>query len=143
MAKFTVPGRALFVEKDGWVYYVANWQARFNDDGERAVLVRLSPRHFVRYHELKERGRSQKTICYLLFKHRAAKPGTSARVAKQSAAKQTSAEPRTIPVSIDILTAEQLHAMVCQALGIRIVGLKALTLAELRRLYLAIVRLQE
>ena len=142
MAKFTVPGRALFVEKEGWVYYIANWQARFNDGG-RAVLVRLSPRHFVRYHELKERGRSQKTICYLLFKHRAAKPGTSARVAKLPAAKPSSAEQRTIPVSIDILSAEQLHAMVCQALGIRIIGLKALTLAELRRLYLAIVRLQE
>ncbi len=141
MAKFTVPDRALFVEKDGWVFYVANWQARFNEGG-RAVLVRLSPRHFVRYHELKERGRSQKTICYLLFKHRAAKPGTAARAAKTSAAKPSAAEQHTIPVSIDILSAEQLHTMICQALNVRIVGLKALTLAELRKLYLAIVRFQ-
>jgi hypothetical protein len=85
--------------------------------------VRLSPRHFVRYQELKARGRSQKTICYLLFKRRAVKPA---------------AAPRTVPVSIDILTAEQLYALICQLLGVRITGLKALSLAELRRLYLAL-----
>ena len=67
MSQRTIPQQAIFVERDGWVYYVTNWQKRFAEGG-RPKLVRLSPRHFVRYNELKEKGRSQKTIALLLFK---------------------------------------------------------------------------
>jgi hypothetical protein len=74
----TVPQRAIFVEREGWVYYVSNWQQRFTES-VRAILVKLSPRHVARYYELKDKGRSHKTIAIILFKRqvlqRASLPG--------------------------------------------------------------------
>lgn len=145
MSQRTIPQQTIFVEREGWVYYVTNWQKRFTDGG-RVKLVRLSPRHFVRYNDLKAKGRSQKTIALLLFK----------RVAVKVTASPTSAVPReersgtredkgtgtrTVTVDITMLTHEQVLSLLQRALGERLPGLRSLSLTELRRLYLAVVAL--
>ena len=130
---------AIFVEREGWVYYVTNWQKRFAEGG-RARLVRLSPRHFVRYQELKEKGRSQKTIALLLFKR------VPVRVTVRSAAaaprEPKAADGRTVSVDISMLTHEQILSLLQRALRERFPGLRTLSLAELRRLYLAVQELK-
>jgi hypothetical protein len=126
-----LPKDAIFDEREGWVFYVSNWQAR-RTTGGRAVLVRLSPRHFARYHQLKEKGRSAKTICYLLFRKKPAALGK-----RGSGAVEAPAAGR-IEVDIAILTSEQLVALAGAELGARIGGLRALPLADLRKLVLAL-----
>jgi len=134
MSQRTVPAHAIFVEREGWVYYVTNWQKRFSESA-RPKLVRLSPRHFVRYNELKEKGRSQKTIAMLLFKRVAVKE----TVGPQPAARESkSSETRTVSVDITMLTHEQILSLLQRALDERLPGLRALPLNELRRLYLAV-----
>lgn len=125
---------AIFVEREGWVYYVTNWQKRFVES-TRARLVRLSPRHFVRYNELKEKGRSQKTIALLLFKRVPVKVVASAGPPTPREAK---AGERTVTVDIAMLTHEQVLSLLQRALGERFPGLRTLSLAEIRRLYLAV-----
>ena len=126
-----LPKDAIFSERDGWVYYVSNWQAR-RSAGGRAVLVRLSPRHFARYQQLKEKGRSQKTICYLLFRKKPAALGKRGGGAVEAPAAGR------IEVDIAILTVDQLVTLAGAELGARIGGLRALPLADLRKLVLAL-----
>ncbi len=114
------------------MFYVSNWQAR-RTAGGRAVLVRLSPRHFARYQQLKEKGRSQKTICYLLFRKKPAALGKRGGGASPAAP----AEGR-IEIDIAILTVDQLVTLAGANLGARIGGLRALPLADLRKLVLAL-----
>ncbi len=131
---------AIFVERDGWVYYIANWQKRFAEPG-RVKLVRLSPRHFVRYNELKAKGRSAKTIALLLFKRVprvAAKVDAAAATSSVPQREVRSGDQRTVSVDIAMLTHEQVLALLQRALGERFPGLRALSLAEIRRLYLAV-----
>lgn len=134
MSQRTVPTTAIFVERDGWVYYVTNWQKRFAESA-RPKLVRLSPRHFVRYNELKEKGRSQKTIALLLFKRVPVKITASPPLATPRESKSVE---RTVTIDITMLTHEQVLSLVQRALGERFPGLRALSLAEIRRLYLAV-----
>ena len=131
----TIPQKAIFHEREGWAYYVANWQDRFSS-GARAVLIRLSPRHFARYHRLKDAGRSQKSICYALFK----KKPPSVPSPAQSETREAPPVPRTGKVIVDIvvLNAEQLIGLIDRHLGVRIVGLRTLTVGDLRKLYLAL-----
>ena len=126
-----LPKDAIFSERDGWVFYVSNWQAR-RSTGGRAVLVRLSPRHFARYQQLKEKGRSAKTICYLLFRKKPAALGKRGVGAAEAPAAGR------IEVDITILTADQLVTLAGAELGARIAGLRALPLADLRKLVLAL-----
>ncbi|HEX3133414.1 MAG TPA: hypothetical protein VHX44_07505 [Planctomycetota bacterium] len=134
MSQRAVPAQAIFVERDGWVYYVTNWQKRFSEP-VRPKLVRLSPRHFVRYNELKEKGRSQKTIALLLFKRVAVK----VTVGPQQGARESKAsDTRTVSVDITMLTHEQILSLLQRTLNERLPGLRALPLPELRRLYLAV-----
>ncbi len=138
MSQRPIPTTAIFVEREGWVYYVTNWQKRFVET-LRPKLVRLSPRHFVRYNELKEKGRSQKTIALLLFKRvpvkiiASAAPSVPAREAREAKASD-----RTVSVDITMLTHEQVLTLLQRALGERFPGLRTLSLAEIRRLYLAV-----
>jgi hypothetical protein len=162
MSQRTISQQAIFVERDGWVYYVTNWQKRFTAGG-RAKLVRLSPRHFVRYNELKGKGRSPKTIALLLFKKvPLAKAGVAAAMSVVAEAREKSdarekAVPReraatvriakasdsqTVSVDITLLTHEQILALLQRALNERLPGLRALPLNELRRLYLAVLGIQ-
>ena len=129
-----LPKDAIFSEREGWVYYVSNWQAR-RSTGGRAVLVRLSPRHFARYQQLKEKGRSQKTICYLLFRKKPAALGKRGGGGGVAAAAPAAGR---IEVDIAILTVDQLVALAGAELGARIGGLRALPLADLRKLVLAL-----
>ena len=150
MSQRTIPGQAIFVERDGWVYYVTNWQKRFGEGG-RAKLVRLSPRHFVRYNDLKAKGRSQKTIALLLFKRvpvkvtAASQPSparaATVRVEKDAAREERNPGTRTVTIDITLLTHEQILALLQRALRERLPGLRALPLPELRRLYLAVIGL--
>ena len=130
-----IPQKAIFHEREGWAYYVANWQDRFSS-GARAVLIRLSPRHFARYHRLKEAGRSQKSICYALFK----KKPPSVPSPAQAETREATPVPRTGKVIVDIvvLNAEQLIGLIDRHLGVRIVGLRTLAIGDLRKLYLAL-----
>lgn len=131
-----IPQKSIFHERDGWAYYVANWQARFTT-GTKAVLVKLSPRHFARYHRLKDQGRSQKSICIALFKK---KPPT-APVVELAETRETSRvhkRPGTVTIDISVLTCEQLVTLINRHLGVRISGLRALALSDLRKLYLAL-----
>lgn len=142
MSQRNVPQQTIFVEREGWVYYVTNWQRRFSEGG-RAKLVRLSPRHFVRYNELKAKGRSAKTIALLLFKRVPVK----VVVAPQGAAREVSkndakSDTRSVTVDITMLTHEQLVSLVQRALKERLPALRAMPLSELRRLYLAVVDLK-
>jgi hypothetical protein len=138
MSQRSIPQQAIFIEREGWVYYVTNWQRRFTEGG-RAKLVRLSPRHFVRYNELKAKGRSAKTIALLLFKRIPVK----VTVAPQpEAAREAKSDARTVTVDITMLTHEQLMSLLQRALKDRFPGLRALPLTELRRLYLAVVELK-
>ncbi len=145
MSQRSVPQQAIFVEREGWVYYVTNWQRRFTDGG-RAKLVRLSPRHFVRYNELKEKGRSAKTIALLLFKRVPVKvvvaPQPAARESTTRVARETKSETRSVTIDITMLTHEQLLSLVQRALKERLPALRTMPLAELRRLYLAVVDLK-
>lgn len=147
MSQRTIPQTDIFVERDGWAYYVTNWQKRFAEGG-RPKLVRLSPRHFVRYNELKEKGRSQKTIALLLFKRVPVKVVVSPHpvVSRDAKAYDKSSEKnndtRTVTVDITMLTHEQLLSLLQRALRERLPGLRALPLAELRRLYLAVLELK-
>lgn len=145
MSQRTIPQQTIFVEREGWVYYVTNWQKRFTDGG-RAKLVRLSPRHFVRYNELKAKGRSQKTIALLLFKRvpvkvvAASTPATR-REERSGTREDKGTSTRTVTVDITMLTHEQVLSLLQRALGERLPGLRSLPLTELRRLYLAVVAL--
>lgn len=138
MSQRTIPQQAIFVERDGWVYYVTNWQRRFGEGG-RARLVRLSPRHFVRYNELKAKGRSPKTIALLLFKRVPVKVTVSAQ---PEAPREAKSDTRTVTVDITMLTHEQLLSLVQRALKERLPALRSMPLTELRRLYLAVVDLK-
>jgi hypothetical protein len=135
----TIAAHTIFVERDGWVYYVTNWQKRFNEPA-RPKLVRLSPRHFVRYQEFKQAGRSPKTIAYLLFKKAAVKV-TAAPVVEITRPKKP-ADERTVTVDIAMLTQEQVLSLLQRALGERFPGLRTMALAEIRRLYLAVQALK-
>ena len=135
----SIAAHTIFVERDGWVYYVTNWQKRFNEPS-RPKLVRLSPRHFVRYQELKQKNRSPKTIAYLLFKKVSVKV-TAAPVVETTRTKK-SAETRTVTVDIAMLTHEQVLSLLQRALGERFPGLRTMSLAEIRRLYLAVQALK-
>ena len=131
-----IPQKAIFHEHDGWAYYVANWQLRFTT-GSKAVLVRLSPRHFARYHRLKDAGRSQKSICYALFK----KKPPIIPVPPAPDTRETSRvhqRPGTVTIDIGVLTVEQLVTLINRHLGVRISGLRTLALGDLRKLYLAL-----
>lgn len=151
MSQRTIAEQAIFVERDGWVYYVTNWQKRFGEGG-RAKLVRLSPRHFVRYNDLKSKGRSQKTIALLLFKRVPAKvtvapppsPGRAVTVRMEKNAPREDKNPgsRTVTIDIAMLTHEQVLALLQRVLRERLPGLRAMPLTELRRLYLAVVELR-
>jgi hypothetical protein len=135
----SIAAHIIFVERDGWVYYVTNWQKRFNEPA-RPKLVRLSPRHFVRYQELKQKGRSQKTIAYLLFKKMSVKVNAGP-VVETTRTKKT-ADDRTVTVDIGMLTHEQVLSLLQRALGERFPGLRTMSLAEIRRLYLAVQALK-
>lgn len=148
MSQRDIPQQTIFVERDGWVFYVTNWQKRFGEGG-RAKLVRLSPRHFVRYNDLKGKGRSQKTIALLLFKR---VPRVPAKVMLKPATAVQHDEPdftreakrediRTVTVDIAMLTHEQVLSLLQRALRERLPGLRSLPLSELRRLYLGVVGL--
>ncbi|MBA3701035.1 MAG: hypothetical protein H0W78_19470 [Planctomycetes bacterium] len=151
MSQRAIPQQSIFVEREGWVYYVTNWQKRFAEPC-RPKLVRLSPRHFVRYNELKEKGRSQKTIALLLFKRVPAKvttapppaPGRAVTVRMEKIAPREDKNPgsRTVTIDITMLTHEQVLALLQRVLRERLPGLRALPLTELRRLYLAVVELR-
>ena len=151
MSQRTISQQAIFVEREGWVYYVTNWQKRFAEGG-RPKLVRLSPRHFVRYNELKEKGRSQKTIALLLFKRVAVKvtvlpqPATARTVKagdkSSDKASDKNADTRTVTVDITMLTHEQLLSLLQRVLRERLPGLRAMPVTELRRLYLAVLELK-
>ncbi len=136
-----IPARSIFIEKDGWAYYVANWQTRFVQPF-CAVMVRLSPRHFVRYCQLKAKGRGEKTIAYLLFKKipRALKkqaPKVQAvEISKPLVAEQ---QPFMVWVDIAILTSEQVLYLIQRTLSAPFPGLRALSLEELRNLYKKII----
>lgn len=142
----TIPQKSIFHERDGWAYYVANWQERFTS-GVRAVLVKLSPRHFARYHRLKDQGRSQKSICIALFKKRPPKPVDPERETsrKHKRPESTGDDPAnwrssTVTIDIAVLTCEQLVILINRHLGVRISGLRTLALSDLRKLYLALSR---
>ena len=135
----SIAAHTIFVERDGWVYYVTNWQKRFNEPA-LPKLVRLSPRHFVRYHEFKQAGRSSKTIAYLLFKKAAVK--VSAAPVVEITRTKKSADERTVTVDIAMLTHEQVLSLLQRALGERFPGLRTMSLAEIRRLYLAVQALR-
>jgi hypothetical protein len=142
MSQRTIPQQAIFVEREGWTYYVTNWQKRFAEGG-RPKLVRLSPRHFVRYNELKEKGRSQKTIALLLFKRVPVKVTVSPQPAPARENKSgDKSDTRTVTVDITMLTHEQLLSLLQRALRERLPGLRAMPLTELRRLYLAVLELK-
>lgn len=151
MSQRTISQQAIFVEREGWAYYVTNWQKRFAEGG-RPKLVRLSPRHFVRYNELKEKGRSQKTIALLLFKRVPVKvtvlpQGVAARDMKASdkqsdRSSEKGSDTRTVTVDITMLTHEQILSLLQRALHERLPGLRGLPLNELRRLYLAVLELK-
>jgi len=151
MSQRTISQQAIFVERDGWAYYVTNWQKRFAEGG-RPKLVRLSPRHFVRYNELKEKGRSQKTTALLLFKRVPVKVTVlpqplAAREGKNNDKKNDknndkASDTRTVTVDITMLTHEQLLSLLQRALRERLPGLRAIPLTELRRLYLAVLELK-
>lgn len=142
MTQRTIPQHAIFVEREGWVFYVTNWQRRFTEGG-RAKLVRLSPRHFVRYNDLKGKGRSQKTIALLLFKRVPVKLAAATQKAAATPAdtRESRSETRTVSVDITMLTHEQLFSLVQRALKERLPGLRTMPLPELRRLYLAVMDL--
>ena len=130
--------RAIFVEYQGWAYYVANWQRRFVEP-MRALLVRLSPRHFVRYNALKEKGRGEKSIAYLLFKRvpvQVVKDNQPISKAPSRAPNPTS--PTVVSIEIDLLTAEQLVRLIQRSLHGEFPGLHVLPLDELRKMYVAI-----
>jgi len=147
MSQRAISQQAIFVERDGWAYYVTNWQKRFAEGG-RPKLVRLSPRHFVRYNELKEKGRSQKTIALLLFKRVPVKVTVlpqplAAREGKNNDKNNDKAsDTRTVTVDITMLTHEQLLSLLQRALRERLPGLRTMPLTELRRLYLAVLELK-
>jgi hypothetical protein len=138
MSQRNVPQQSIFVERDGWVYYVTNWQRRFTEGG-RARLVRLSPRHFVRYNELKTKGRSPKTIALLLFKR---VPVKAIPTPPAEAVREARSDTRTVTVDITMLTHEQVLSLVQRALKERLPALRSMPLTELRRLYLAVVDLK-
>jgi hypothetical protein len=147
MAVATIPPRAIFVEREGWVFYVTNWQRRYTESSA-PTLVRLSPRHFVRYHELKAKGRSPKTIAMLLFKRPPARsPATPGAV---RAPVERGVDPdfertdasRVVSVDIDLLNAEQVLALLQRTLHRKFPGLRTLPIGELRKLYLAIEALR-
>src|ERR1043165_3804320 len=121
MSQRTIPTQAIFVEREGWVYYVANWQRRFNDGG-RARLVRLSPRHFVRYNELKEKGRSQKTIALLLFKRVPTRPAAASASPREAS---RGGDTRTVSVDIGLLTHQQLLTLLQRDLDESLARLRA------------------
>lgn len=139
MSQRNIPQQAIFVEREGWVYYITNWQRRFAEGG-RAKLVRLSPRHFVRYNELKAKGRSAKTIALLLFKRVPVKVVVAPQpvVAREAEAKS---DTRSVTIDITLLTHEQLLSLVQRALKERLPALRSMPLTELRRLYLAVLDL--
>lgn len=143
MSQRTIPQQTIFVERDGWVYYVTNWQRRFTEGG-RAKLVRLSPRHFVRYNELKGKGRSAKTIALLLFKRVPVKVVVAPQpaAAREPGVREAKSDTRSVTVDITMLTHEQLLSLVQRALKERLPALRAMPLNELRRLYLAVVDLK-
>jgi hypothetical protein len=154
MSQRNISQQAIFVEREGWVFYVTNWQKRFSEGG-RAKLVRLSPRHFVRYNELKGKGRSPKTIALLLFKKVPNKSGGSGALPAMSHARGAPlrdktptvretkpTDSQTVSIDITLLTHEQVLALLQRALGERLPGLRAVPLQELRRLYLAVLGLQ-
>lgn len=137
-----IPQKAIFHERDGWAYYVANWQTRFTT-GAKAVLVKLSPRHFARYHRLKDAGRSPKSICIALFKKNP--PSAPVVLVEERETRETSRvhrqaeqRPGTVTIDIDVLTGEQLVTLINRHLGVRISGLRTLALSDLRKLYLAL-----
>lgn len=138
MSQRTVSQQTIFVEREGWVYYVTNWQRRFTEGG-RAKLVRLSPRHFVRYNELKAKGRSAKTIAMLLFKR---VPVKVVVAPQPEAVREVKSDTRTVTIDITMLTHEQLLSLVQRALKERLPALRTMPLTELRRLYLAVVDLK-
>ncbi|MBA3684672.1 MAG: hypothetical protein H0W72_05460 [Planctomycetes bacterium] len=61
-----IPIRDCFVERDGSVFLVTNWQDR-RRPGDAAVLIRLSPRHQAIYRTLSAKHRSHKSVWYALF----------------------------------------------------------------------------
>lgn len=155
MSQRSISQQAIFVEREGWAFYVTNWQKRFTEGG-RAKLVRLSPRHFVRYNDLKAKGRSPKTIALLLFKKVPIKSGGAVVGAVPAEPRDKSAprdkgatvriakvsESQTVSIDITLLTHEQILALVQRTLNERLPGLRAMPLTELRRLYLAVLGLR-
>jgi len=133
--------RAIFVEQQSWAYYVANWQRRFVEP-MRALLVRLSPRHFIRYNALKEKGRGEKSIAYLLFKRvpvqvvKNSQPISKVPSRVPSPTSPTS--PTVVSIEIDLLTSEQLVRLIQRSLHGEFPGLSALPIVELQKMYVAI-----
>jgi hypothetical protein len=130
--------RAIFVEREGWAYYVTNWQQRFVAP-MRALLVRLSPRHFVRYNALKEKGRGEKTIAYLLFKRvKVQVVKENIPISKVPSVAPSPTAPTVVSIEIDLLTADQLARLIQRSLQGEFPGLQSLPLEELRKMYVAI-----
>jgi hypothetical protein len=138
-----VPQKAIFHEVEGAVYYVTNWQARFNRN-QKAVIIRLSPRHGEVYRKLRAKGRSQKSVYYAIFHvggrkqgpvkksvtRRYAAPGASAPPSPASGASRT----EMVEVPLELLNQDQLHFLVAHHLGHELPSLRRMPLDELRRL---------
>ncbi len=75
-----IPPHTCFVEREGEVHYVTNWQDRTRRS-DPVVLIRLSARHVAIFRALRAKGRSQKTIYYALFVRDGRRDARATRVA--------------------------------------------------------------
>lgn len=117
-----IPTAAIFVERDGAVFYVTNWQQR-RTTPTPAKILKLSPRHLQRYRHMKAKGRSPKSTYYYVF-------GKVRRIAKTIT---------LISVPIGLLRSEQLQELIAWRLGKPSADLRDMSITDLRTLYLALI----
>ncbi len=125
----SLASESIFLERDNTIYYITNWKLRKKHPATRAKIIRLSAFHLQQYNALKEKGRSQRYIFSVLF-------GESS-VDNNNYSDESPAQNKvTFPV--DLLTAEQLHALICERMGRGVTGIRELPLVDLRRLLRAL-----
>lgn len=139
-----IPRSTIFVEREGNVYVVVNWAERA-DDGVKAKLLRLSPRHLARYRVIAAKGRSQKSIYYYVF-GKVRRPRIAATTADAAPARPArparpaapAADEATAVVPLRLLTADQLHKLIRLRLGHELPGLSGVPAEEMRLLWRAL-----
>lgn len=134
-----VPSSAIFVEDDGVVYFVTNWKQR-RTATTKALLIKLSKPHLLRYRHMKAKGRSQKSIYYYVFGVVTKRRPVAATRAEPAPARpaRSGATDIFVSVPLGLLNTEQLLGLIQVKVGKSIPGLRDAPIADLRKLFIAL-----